>query len=106
MGAALAGLLVSIGGPMLTAVLSIFAAGALRRVAAWVVLGTILAGLFAAVNALLVGIRMVIPDWLAIASTWILPSNFSACVTVYLSATALITLYKWKKRGIQLALGL
>lgn len=104
-GKALAALLVSIGGPMLTAILNVFKEGALRRLAAWTTLISLIGALFLGVNSLLASFKFFMPKWLEIGMSWVIPSNFTLCVTTYLSATVLITLYRWKKRGIQIALG-
>jgi len=106
MGAALASLLVRIGGPFLDAILNIFKQGALRRVAAWTTLVGLFVGLCAAVRALVLGITYVMPDWFAIGLSWVIPDNFTTCLGTYLAACTLITLYRWKRRGIQLSLGI
>ncbi|XAG67415.1 minor coat protein [bacterium 19CA06SA08-2] len=104
-GKAIAALLVSLGGPILNAILDIFKQGALRRVAAWVTLIAMMGTLFLGVNGLIGGFKMLMPTWMEIGMSWIIPNNFSVCITTYLAGSALITLYKWHRRGIQLALG-
>ncbi|WP_071910106.1 DUF5455 family protein [Aeromonas sp. SCS5] len=104
-GKAIAALLVSLGGPILNAILDIFKQGALRRVAAWVTLVAMMGTLFLGINGLLGALKMLMPTWMEIGMSWIIPQNFTFCITTYLGASALITLYKWHRRGIQLALG-
>lgn len=104
-GKAIAALLVSLGGPILNAILDIFKQGALRRVAAWVTIIAMMGTLFLGVNALIAAFKMLMPTWMEIGMSWIIPQNFTLCITTYLSASALITLYKWHRRGIQLSLG-
>lgn len=104
-GKAIAAFLVSIGGPILNTILDIFKQGALRRVAAWVTIISLMGALFLAVNGLVAGIKILMPTWMEIGMSWIIPNNLTTCITTYLAASALITLYKWHRRGIQLSLG-
>ena len=106
MGAALARLLMLFARPFFIAIVDIFKRGALRKVAAWSALIALIAALYLAVNAVILGISWVMPDFLNIAASWIIPNNFKACVTSWLAGTTLISVYKWKQQGIQFTLGL
>lgn len=104
-GKAIAALLVSLGGSLLNVILDLFKQGAMRRTAAWVTLIALMGTLFLGINSLLLGFKMLMPTWMEIGLSWIIPQNFTLCVTTYIGASVLITLYKWHRRGIQLALG-
>lgn len=106
MGAALARLMMVLFRPFFIAIVDIFKRGALRRVAAWSALIALIAALYIAVNAVILGISWIMPDFLNIAASWIIPNNFKACVTSWLAGTTLISVYKWKQQGIQFTLGL
>jgi len=106
MGAALAALLVKIGGKSLTTILDLFAKSAWRKVGAWTTLVALIVGLYATISTLIAGISYVMPTSINIAASWIIPNNAVTCLTTYIAGTAAITLYKWKRRGIQMALGL
>jgi len=106
MGAALARLLMLFARPFFNAIVDVFKRGALRKVAAWTALIGLIAALYLAVNAIILGLSWVMPDFLNISASWIIPNNFKSCVTAWLSGTTLISIYKWKQQGIQLTLGL
>lgn len=105
MGAALARFFFAFFTPFFHALVDVFKRGALRRVAAWTTLIGLLVAMYAGVTSLLSGISMVVPDVLAIPASWIIPSNFNECLAVWLSGSTLISIYRWKRRGIQLTLG-
>lgn len=106
MGAALASLLVKIGGKTLTTFLDLFTKSAWRKVAAWTTLVTLVTGLYATISGLLAALSYVMPETVSIAASWIVPDNAVLCITTYIFASTAITLFKWKMRGIQLSLGL
>lgn len=105
MGAALAALLVKIGGKSLTTILDLFSKSAWRKLGAWTTLVSLVVGLYATISALISGIAYVMPSSITIAASWIIPDNAVTCLTTYIAGCAAITLFKWKKRGIQMALG-
>ena len=106
MGAALARFLFSFLRPFFISILDIFKKGALRRVAAWTTLIALIAGLYVAVNAIILGLVFIMPDFLVIAASWIVPNNIKACITAWLTGTTLISIYRWKVQGIQFNLGI
>jgi uncharacterized membrane protein YjjP (DUF1212 family) len=103
-GAALAGLLIKIGGKSLDRILDLFSISAWRKVAAWATLAGLIAALFTAINVIIAGIYYVMPTYIQVGIGWVLPDNFSACVTAYFAATAAIALYRWKRDGIKAAM--
>lgn len=105
MGVAIVNFLRAFFAPFLETLFKFLKFGAWRRVAGWTALTTLIAALYAAVNAVILGISLVMPDFLVTAASWIIPSNFSECVTAYLAGTTLITLYRWQREGILFAGG-
>jgi hypothetical protein len=101
LGAALAGLLIKIGGKSLDKILDLFSISAWRKIAAWTTLIGLLLALYAAVTVILAGIYYAMPDAIQIGASWILPDNFTTCVTAYYAATTAIALYRWKREGIK-----
>lgn len=73
-----------------------------KRVAlrlAWVTLAITLIGtLFSVVNGLLAGLSALFPSWVSVAASWVVPSNFSACVTAWLATYVAIYVFQWKMR--------
>jgi len=100
-GAALAGLLIKIGGKTLDKLLDLFNVAAWRKLAAWATLVTLLIALYSAVQVILAGIYYAMPEAVQIGASWILPDNFASCVTAYYAATTAIALYRWKREGIK-----
>lgn len=105
MGAAIAKFVVWIGGGFLTQILFVLSAKGIRTVGAWATILALLAALYAVVNIILTGLYYAMPTYIATASTWIVPSNIDECLTGYLTFSAAVTLFKMKRRGIQMALG-
>lgn len=106
MGAALASLLVKIGGKTLSTFLDLFTKSAWRKVGAWTTLMALVTGLYATISGLIAAISYIMPNWVSVAASWVVPDNAVLCVTTYIAGSAAITLFKWKMRGIQLSLGL
>lgn len=104
-GGAIAGLLVRFGGQFLTQILDLFTVSAWRKVAAWTTLTALVIALYSAITLLISGIYHAMPEYIQTAASWVIPDNANTCLTVYLAGTTAITLFRWKKRGIQLALG-
>lgn len=69
--------------------------------AAVIVLGAITVALFAALQALITGLGVVVPTWMSQAAAHALPSNTSACVTAYWAARLARYAYDWNVRIIQ-----
>ena len=105
MGSAIVGFLRVFFGPLLVTLFKVVKFGALRKVAGWAALSALIAGLYIAVNAVIIGISIVMPHYVVVGASWIIPDNFSACVTAYLAGTTLISLYRWQREGILFAAG-
>lgn len=105
MGAAIIGFMRVFFGPLLVTLFKVVKFGALRKVAGWTALTALIAGLYVAVNAVIAGISLVMPRYVVVASSWVIPDNFSACITAYLTGTTLISLYRWQREGILFAGG-
>lgn len=91
--------------PFFLMIVDIFNKGALRKVAAYTTILGLFVGLYAAVMELVAVIKVSCPDFIAIPFSWVIPDNFGLCVTTYIAAGMLITIYRWKKNGIQMTLG-
>lgn len=74
--------------------------GAIRKASAWAALTALIAGLYAAVNAVIWGLSLVMPNWLVVSASWVIPSSFDETVTAYLAGTTLISLYRWQREGL------
>lgn len=105
MGAAIIGFMRVFFGPLLVTLFKVVKFGALRKVAGWAALTALIAGLYAAVNAVILGLSLVMPYYLLVGASWFIPDNFNECVTAYLAGTTLITLYRWQREGILFAGG-
>lgn len=106
MGVALANLLIKFCGKWITVILDLFSKGAWRKVGAYTTMMALIGTLYLGVNAILSGLYRAMPNAIQIAASWIIPDNAAACITAYIFAATLITLYKMKARGIQMSLGL
>ena len=100
MGAAIVSFLRVFFAPMLQLIYKMVKFGAIRKVAAWTALSALIAGLYVAVNAVIYGLSLAMPNWLAVSASWIIPSTFDETVTAYLVGTTLITLYRWQREGL------
>jgi len=74
--------------------------GAIRKASAWAALTALIAGLYAAVNAVIWGLSLAMPNWLVVSASWVIPSSFDETVTAYLAGTTLISLYRWQREGL------
>lgn len=100
MGAAIVAFMRAFFAPMLTLIYKMVKFGAIRKVAAWAALSALIAGLYVAVNAVIYGLSLAMPNWLVVSASWIIPSTFDETVTAYLAGTTLITLYRWQREGL------
>ena len=96
MGAAIVSFLRVFFAPMLQLIYKMVKFGAIRKVAAWAALSA----LYVAVNAVIYGLSLAMPNWLVVSASWIIPSTFDETVTAYLAGTTLITLYRWQREGL------
>lgn len=102
---ALVAFLFKLSKPFFLMIVDVFNKGALRKVAAYTTILALFVGLYAAVMALIAVIKVACPDFISIPFSWVIPDNFSLCVTTYITAGMLISIYRWKKNGIQMTLG-
>jgi len=86
--------------PMLTLIYKMVKFGAVRKLSAWAALAALIAGLYAAVNALIFGLSLAMPNWLVVSASWVIPSSFDETLTAYLAGTTLIALYRWQRDGL------
>lgn len=100
MGAAIVAFMRAFFAPMLTLIYKLVKFGAVRKLSAWAALAALIAGLYAAVNALIFGLSLVMPNWLVVSSSWVIPSSFDETLTAYLAGTTLIALYRWQREGL------
>jgi len=100
MGAAIVAFLRAFLAPMLTLIYKLVKFGAVRKLSAWAALAALIAGLYAAVNALIFGLSLVMPNWLVVSASWVVPSSFDETLTAYLAGTTLIALYRWQREGL------
>jgi len=100
MGAAIVSFLRVFFAPMLQLIYKMVKFGAVRKLSAWAALAALIAGLYAAVNAIIYGLSLAMPNWLVVSASWVIPSTFDETVTAYLAGTTLITLYRWQREGL------
>ena len=100
MGAAIVAFMRAFFAPMLTLIYKMVKFGAVRKLSAWAALAALIAGLYAAVNALIFGLSLAMPNWLIVSASWVIPSSFDETLTAYLAGTTLIALYRWQREGL------
>ena len=100
MGAAIVAFMRAFFAPMLTLIYKMVKFGAVRKLSAWAALAALIAGLYAAVNALIFGLSLAMPSWLVVSASWVIPSSFDETLTAYLAGTTLIALYRWQREGL------
>ena len=100
MGAAIVAFMRAFFAPMLTLIYKMIKFGAVRKLSAWAALAALIAGLYAAVNALIFGLSLAMPNWLVVSASWVVPSSFDETLTAYLAGTTLIALYRWQREGL------
>jgi len=100
MGAAIVAFMRAFFAPMLTLIYKMVKFGAVRKLSAWAALAALIAGLYAAVNALIFGLSLAMPNWLVVSASWVIPSSFDETLTAYLAGTTLIALYRWQREGL------
>lgn len=100
MGAAIVAFMRAFFAPMLTLIYKLVKFGTVRKLSAWAALAALIAGLYAAVNAVMYGLSLAMPNWLVVSASWIIPSTFAETVTAYLAGTTLISLYRWQREGL------
>lgn len=100
MGAAIVAFMRAFFAPMLTLIYKMVKFGAVRKLSAWAALAALIAGLYAAVNALIFGLSLAMPNWLVVSASWVVPSSFDETLTAYLAGTTLIALYRWQREGL------
>ena len=100
MGAAIVAFMRAFFAPMLTLIYRMVKFGAFRKLSAWAALAALIAGLYAAVNALILGLSLAMPNWLVASASWVIPSTFDETLTAYLAGTTLIALYRWQREGL------
>ena len=100
MGAAIVTFMRAFFAPMLTLIYKMVKFGAVRKLSAWAALAALIAGLYAAVNALIFGLSLAMPNWLVVSASWVIPSSFDETLTAYLAGTTLIALYRWQREGL------
>jgi len=100
MGAAIVAFMRAFFAPMLTLIYKLVKFGAVRKLSAWAALAALIAGLYAAVNALIYGLSLTMPNWLVVSASWVIPSSFDETLTAYLAGTTLIALYRWQREGL------
>jgi len=100
MGAAIVAFMRAFFAPMLTLIYKMVKFGAVRKLSAWAALAALIAGLYAAVNALIFGLSLAMPNWLVASASWVIPSSFDETLTAYLAGTTLIALYRWQREGL------
>ena len=100
MGAAIVAFMRAFFAPMLTLIYKMVKFGAVRKLSAWAALAALIAGLYAAVNALIFGLSLAMPTWLVVSASWVIPSSFDETLTAYLAGTTLIALYRWQREGL------
>ena len=100
MGAAIVAFMRAFFAPMLTLIYKMVKFGAVRKLSAWAALAALIAGLYAAVNALIFGLSLAMPSWLVVSASWVVPSSFDETLTAYLAGTTLIALYRWQREGL------
>lgn len=100
MGAAIVAFMRAFFAPMLTLIYKLIKFGAVRKLSAWAALAALIAGLYAAVNALIFGLSLAMPSWLVVSASWVIPSSFDETLTAYLAGTTLIALYRWQREGL------
>lgn len=100
MGAAIVAFMRAFFAPMLTLIYKLVKFGAVRKLSAWAALAALIAGLYAAVNALIYGLSLALPSWLVVSASWVVPASFDETLTAYLAGTTLISLYRWQREGL------
>jgi len=100
MGAAIVAFMRAFFAPMLTLIYKMVKFGAVRKLSAWAALAALIAGLYAAVNVLIFGLSLAMPNWLVVSASWVIPSSFDETLTAYLTGTTLIALYRWQREGL------
>ena len=100
MGAAIVAFMRAFFAPMLTLIYKMVKFGAVRKLSAWAALAALIAGLYAAINALIFGLSLAMPNWLVVSASWVIPSSFDETLTAYLAGTTLIALYRWQREGL------
>lgn len=100
MGAAIVSFLRVFFAPMLQLIYKMVKFGAIRKLSSWVSLAALIAGLYAAVNAVIYGLSLAMPNWLVVSASWVVPASFDETLTAYLAGTTLIALYRWQREGL------
>lgn len=64
---------------------------------AWIAFAlTLIAAMYTAVNALIAGMAFIMPSYVTIPASWVVPSNFDDCVTAYFAAKVAVYVFEWK----------
>ena len=70
------------------------------KLATWTYLTGIIAVLYTAVNAIIMGIVQSLPHVLAAPMTWVVPTNTNELLTAYVAFRVALAIYHWKKTWI------
>lgn len=75
----------------------IFSKGISFRIATLGMLVAFFTGLYSVINGAANALSYVMPQYLVIASTWIIPNNWNECLTAYVVCYSGIAIYRWQK---------
>lgn len=94
-------------GTLFSGVLGFFLAHLGKRAANYAALTAATAAAFAAlwltVTGLVAGLQLVMPAFIVIPLSWVLPGNLTECVSVYLAVQTALAGYRWHKETVRAA---
>lgn len=76
--------------------IGVFSRRTALTVATLAVIVGMMATLFTAITVILNGITYIIPNWLVISGSWVIPPNLNELLTAYIAFRMALALYRWK----------